>query len=74
LISTMAAEFNHRGMMFVDWSARVAEVAGGRDLRLLQGFGLHRGAGHLNYDGHRAWASALTNVLKAELPHLHGNR
>jgi hypothetical protein len=68
LISSMAAEFSHRGMVFVDWSAAVAAVVGGRDLRSLHGFGLHRGGeGHLNYEGNRAWAAALINVLKAEL-------
>jgi hypothetical protein len=28
----------------------------------------------LNYDGHRAWSSALVDLLKTELPRLHGDR
>ena len=74
LISTMAAEFSRRGMTFVDWSARVAAAAGRRDLESLHGFGVQRGGGHLNYDGHRAWSSALVDLLKTELPRLHGDR
>ena len=67
LISAMSAEFTRRGMRFVDWSSAVAAVIGARNLRPLHGFGMHRGEGHLNYDGHRAWAVALTNVLKLNL-------
>jgi hypothetical protein len=73
LISVMEAEFTRRGMIFVDWSARVAAAAGRRDLEPLHGFGVHRGGGHLNYDGHRAWATALMDLLKTELPRLHGD-
>jgi hypothetical protein len=68
LISAVAAEFTRRDLRFVDWSVAVAEVIGTRNLRPLHGFGVHRGDGHLNYDGHRAWAAALTNTLKTELP------
>jgi lysophospholipase L1-like esterase len=61
-------------MRFVDWSARVAATTGERDLRPLQGFGMQRGNGHLNFDGHRAWASTLADLLKAELPNLPAHR
>ena len=67
LTSGMSAEFTGRGMMFVDWSAAVAAVISTQNLRPLHGFGIHRGEGHLNYDGHRAWTAALTNVLKLKL-------
>jgi len=53
----------------IDWSAAVAEVVGGpAEVPRLHGFGIHKGAGHLNYDGHRAWATALIGVLRRELP------
>ena len=53
----------------IDWSAAVAEVVGGpARVPQLHGFGIHTGAGHLNYDGHRAWAIALIDVLRRELP------
>ena len=60
LLAHMQREFTSRGIRLIDWSALVAEVAGGSaNLPQLHGFGIHRGAGHLNYDGHRAWATAL---------------
>jgi hypothetical protein len=62
LIAIMAAEFGKRDMQFVDWNDAVAKVAG-PNLERLHGFGIHRGAGHLNYEGHRAWAAALLNTL-----------
>jgi hypothetical protein len=74
LVSAMAAEFGRLGMRFVDWSTRVAATTGQRDLRPLQGFGMQRGDGHLNFDGHRAWASTLAELLKAELPNLPAHR
>ena len=68
LLSAMDREFTSRGIRLIDWSAAVAEVAGGpTELPRLHGFGIHKGAGHLNYDGHRAWAAALINVLRREL-------
>jgi lysophospholipase L1-like esterase len=70
LTSAMAAEFNNRGMEFLDWTAMVASASGQRDLGPLHGFGSHRGAGHLNFDGHRAWAKALVDLLKTQLPKL----
>jgi len=69
LLVHMHREFTGRGIGLIDWSALVAEVAGGAgNLPQLHGFGTHRGAGHLNYDGHRAWATALIDVLRRELP------
>jgi hypothetical protein len=69
LILAMDREFTSRGIHLIDWSAAVAEVVGGpAEVPRLHGFGIHKGAGHLNYDGHRAWASALINVLRRELP------
>jgi len=65
LIAAIAAEFKRRDMRFVDWSSTVAELAGD-DLQRLQGFGVNRGRGHLNYDGHRAWAAALIKILDLE--------
>ena len=70
LISTMAAEFSNRGMKLVDWTATVAAATGLRDLGRLHGFGLHRGAGHFNFDGHRAWARALLDLLKENVPRM----
>jgi len=67
LLSAMAAEFARRGMRFVDWSDAVAENLQGRDMRQLHGFGVQRGQGHLNYDGHRVWATTLVNALRSEL-------
>jgi hypothetical protein len=67
LMSALAPEFTRRGMRFVDWSAAVAETLGARDTSRLQGFGVNRGGGHLNYDGHRAWAATLVRVLDGEL-------
>src|SRR5216684_1638845 len=69
LISAMAGEFSRRGMAFVDWSAAVAAAVGTRNLGPLHGFGTHRGDGHLNYDGHRAWATALVDLLRTEAAH-----
>jgi hypothetical protein len=43
-------------------------VGGPAEIPRLHGFGVHKGAGHLNYDGHRAWATALILVLRPELP------
>ena len=60
--------FRSTGMRFVDWSATVAETWGKRNLDLLRGFGIRRGAGHLNHEGHRIWAATLIDVLKPELP------
>jgi hypothetical protein len=74
LIARMAAEFSRHGMTFVDWSTAVAAAAGTRDLSLLHGFGVRRGGGHLNYDGHRAWAAALISVLEPHLHRLLGDR
>jgi len=69
LLAHMQREFTSRGIRLIDWSSLVAEVAGGpAKVPQLHGFGIHRGAGHLNYDGHRAWATALIDVLRQELP------
>jgi len=68
LVSIMTSEFSRRGMRFVDWSATVAETWGKRNLDLLRGFGIRRGAGHLNHEGHRIWTATLIDVLKPELP------
>jgi len=38
-------------MHFIDWSTAVAEVVGPAEVPRLYGFGIHKGAGHLNYDG-----------------------
>jgi len=70
LVSATAAEFTRHNLRFVDWSVAVAQAIGTPNLRPLHGFGVHRGDGHLNYDGHRAWAAALTNALKTELPRI----
>ena len=65
----MDREFTDRGIRLIDWSAAVAEVVGGpAEIPRLHGFGIHKGAGHLNYDGHRAWATTLIGVLRRELP------
>ena len=69
LLLAMDHEFTSRGIRLIDWSAVVAEVVGGSaEVPRLHGFGIHKGAGHLNYDGHRAWATALIGVLRRELP------
>ena len=69
LLLAMDREFTSRGMRLIDWSAAVANVVGGpAELPGLHGFGVHKGAGHLNYDGHRAWATALIGVLRSEVP------
>jgi hypothetical protein len=62
LVAVMANEFTVRNMQFVDWSSAVAAIAG-PNLGRLRGFGVHQGGGHLNYDGHRAWAAALLGIL-----------
>jgi hypothetical protein len=74
LIYAMREQFSNRGMQFVDWTATVAAVTGLRDLGTLHGFGVHRGAGHLNFDGHRAWAMALVELLKTQVPRLHSHQ
>src|SRR6516225_5421203 len=69
LLLVMDREFTSRGIRLLDWSAAVAEVVGGpAELPGLHGFGIHKGAGHLNYDGHRAWATALIGVLRRQVP------
>jgi hypothetical protein len=69
LLLAMDREFTSRGIRLIDWSAAVAEVVGGpAEVPRLHGFGIHKGAGHLNYDGHRAWATALIGVLRREVP------
>ena len=69
LLLAMDREFTSRGIRLIDWSSAVAEVVGGpAEVPRLHGFGIHKGAGHLNYDGHRAWATALIGVLRRELP------
>lgn len=69
LLLNMDHEFTRRGMRLIDWSAKISEIVGGpASVPRLHGFGIHKGAGHLNFDGHRAWATALINVLRCELP------
>jgi hypothetical protein len=69
LLLAMDREFTSRGIRLIDWSAAVANVVGGpAEVPRLHGFGVHKGAGHLNYDGHRAWATALIDVLRREVP------
>jgi hypothetical protein len=69
LLVHMQREFTSRGIQLIDWSAAVAKVVGGpAHVPQLHGFGIQTGAGHLNYDGHRAWAIALIDVLQRELP------
>jgi hypothetical protein len=69
LLLHMHQQFSDRGMRLIDWSAVISEIPEGpSDLSRLHGFGVHKGAGHLNFDGHRVWATALINVLKRELP------
>src|SRR5262249_59420898 len=69
LLVAMDREFGRRGIRLIDGSAAVAEVVGGpAEVPRLHGFGIQKGAGHLNYDGHRAWATALIGVLRRELP------
>jgi hypothetical protein len=69
LLLNMDRQFTSRGMQLIDWSAAISQVAGGpANVPRLHGFGMHKGAGHLNFDGHRAWASALIDVLRRELP------
>lgn len=68
LLLDMDRQFTSRGIRLIDWSAAIAEIVGGpADVPRLHGFGIHKGAGHLNYDGHRAWAAALISVLRTEL-------
>src|SRR5262249_4065375 len=44
-------EFPAGGIRLFVWSAAVAEVVGGpAEIPRLHGFGIHKGAGHLNYD------------------------
>ena len=65
LLLAMDREFTSRGIRLIDWSAAVANVVGGpAEVPRLHGFGVHKGAGHLNYDGHRVWATALIDVLR----------
>jgi hypothetical protein len=73
LMAAMAAELGNRGMKLVDWTAMVDAASGLRELGSLHGFGVHRGAGHLNFDGHRVWARALVHLLKTQLPSLQAN-
>src|SRR6516162_3596186 len=69
LLLAMDREFTSRGIRLIDWSASVANVVGGpAEIPRLHGFGVHKGAGHLNYDGHRAWATALIGILRREVP------
>jgi hypothetical protein len=69
LLLAMDREFTSRGIHLIDWSAAVANVVGGpAEVPRLHGFGVHKGAGHLNYDGHRAWATALIDVLRRAVP------
>jgi hypothetical protein len=69
LVLAMDREFASRRIGLLDWSTAIAEVAGGpAEIPRLHGFGIKKGAGHLNYDGHRAWATALIGVLQRELP------
>jgi hypothetical protein len=65
----MDHQFTRLGMRLIDWSVAVSEIVGGpTNVPRLHGFGIHKGTGHLNFDGHRAWATALINVLQPELP------
>jgi hypothetical protein len=69
LLLNMDRQFTSRGIRLIDWSAAIAEVVGEpAGVPRLHGFGIHKGAGHLNYDGHRAWATAFISVLRSELP------
>jgi hypothetical protein len=68
LLLNMDRQFTSRGMRLIDWSAAISQIAGGpANVPRLHGFGMHKGAGHLNFDGHRAWASALIDVLRREI-------
>src|SRR5260370_37480508 len=69
LLLAMDREFTSRGIHLIDWSAAVANVVGGpAEVPRLHRFGVHKAAGHLNYDGHRAWATALIDVLRRAVP------
>src|SRR5262249_41623333 len=68
LLLAMDREFTSRGIRLIDWSAAVAKVVGGpAEVPGLHGFGIHKGAGHLNYDGHRACDTAVIGVLRRKV-------
>jgi hypothetical protein len=69
LLLDMDGQFARRGIRLIDWSAAISEIVGGpAGVPQLHGFGIRKGAGHLNFDGHRIWADALINVLGRDLP------
>jgi hypothetical protein len=69
LLLDMDGQFARRGIRLIDWSAAISEIVGGpTGVPQLHGFGIRKGAGHLNFDGHRTWADALINGLGRDLP------
>jgi hypothetical protein len=69
LLLDMDGQFARRGIRLIDWSAAISEIVGGpAGVPQLHGFGIRKGAGHLNFDGHRTWADALINVLGRDWP------
>lgn len=69
LITTIEGALAVRRISFIDLESRLVTSMGAdssADLKVLRGFGLQTGQGHLNYEGHRRYAEALHDAL-AEL-------
>lgn len=70
LITTIEGALAVRRISFIDLESRLVTSMGvdsSADLKVLQGFGLQTGQGHLNHEGHRRYAEVLHDAL-AGLP------
>lgn len=66
LVAAIAAVLDSYDIAAVDLEARLANLAGVRDssgIADIRGFGIDRGRGHLNYEGHKTYADALIDLL-----------
>ncbi len=67
LIDQMASRVQTAGLMFDDHEMAMEPHLAGRSRSSLQGFGARLGNGHLNADGHRVYANAMTDAITEHL-------
>lgn len=65
-VAVIAAELASRGISFIDIEGALADRIGAgssADMQRLYGFGRQLHSGHLNYEGHRAYATILSEFV-----------
>ncbi|PJI41992.1 hypothetical protein [Ferrovibrio sp.] len=69
-VAVITAELARRGINFIDIDRALADrlrAESSDDLSHLYGFGRQLGGGHLNYEGHQAYATVLSEVVARSL-------